>query len=429
MTTTNLAMKKHRVVSLTTSLFYDAVRRYIEETKPDPLARRQLESWVLEWKDNNGCSDSAAAAAQSATEANIGGNKNNSNKIDSSVLVDADNDPTTTGTVADDGKSCPDNNRFALRGRLEILGDYVSVVLETDCSWTTTTTPPHDDAGGRDSGNSNINRHVDGELFYSCHVRSARLLLDPPVVPTRDGPAVGAAPAPQEDDGADVDRKVQAKIRDRTIARLRQDSYISKLLREEEPERKQPQQQPRHPNGDADDDAGGGSADETGPVLATARIRVDRNRNVLEERVDVTDSLAEALRRAVWPAAESSLDVVELILALPSLPCCATAPASSSGAARSAATNTTAPSRSTTTTTTTTTTPLANRAKLRMLEDAMLDACEREGEDQLLEDLNLATDKQNGQTNATTKSRNEEEEEDDGAGEPAFKRKKSESSR
>jgi hypothetical protein len=36
-----------------------------------------------------------------------------------------------------------------------------------------------------------------------------------------------------------------------------------------------------------------------------------------------------------------------------------------------------------------TTTPLANRAKLRLLEDAMLDECEKEGEGELIQELTI----------------------------------------
>ena len=56
---------------------------------------------------------------------------------------------------------------------------------------------------------------------------------------------------------------------------------------------------------------------------------------------------------------------MEVILALPSLPCQSTARVS-------------------------TTTRLANRAKLRLLEDAMLDECEKEGDDEIIEDLTIS---------------------------------------
>ena len=126
------------------------------------------------------------------------------------------------------------------------------------------------------------------------------------------------------------------------ISRLRQDSYIAKLLDLEE--------------------------NSTTVCLAQASIYVNAAKFELEERVDVSEIVAEALRRALWSSTITSLDMVEVILALPSLPC------------RSAATPTTK----------TKTTRLANRAKLRLLEDAMMDECEKEGDDQLIQDLNIS---------------------------------------
>jgi hypothetical protein len=82
-----------------------------------------------------------------------------------------------------------------------------------------------------------------------------------------------------------------------------------------------------------------------------------------EERVDVVDHVAESLRRAVFSQAESSLDVIEMLLALPILPM---------------SVHDIAPC------------PLADRAKLRLLEDAMFDACEREGEDEIIGDLQIS---------------------------------------
>ena len=91
----------------------------------------------------------------------------------------------------------------------------------------------------------------------------------------------------------------------------------------------------------------------------------------MEERVNVSDPVAEGLRRALFSQAESSLDLVEILLSLPILPT-----ATSSATATATALSFTC--------------PLANRAKLRLLEDAMLDACEREGEDDLIDDLTIS---------------------------------------
>eukprot|EP00536_Pseudo-nitzschia_multiseries_P018991 jgi/Psemu1/293730/fgenesh1_pg.3545_\ len=166
------------------------------------------------------------------------------------------------------------------------------------------------------------------------------------------------------------------------VARLRKDSYISKLVEgldaakatkkgtntTKGSKKKNRPHQSSQQHDEHDDD------DDDGLCLARASIYVNASTFEMEERVDVTETVAETLRRALWSSAPSSLDVVEVVLALPSLPC------------------------ATTTTTTTTksstsgkkTTRLANRARLRMLEDAMLDECEKEGDERILEDLNIS---------------------------------------
>ena len=130
--------------------------------------------------------------------------------------------------------------------------------------------------------------------------------------------------------------KADAKIRSKMVPRLREDAYISKLFGNE-------------------------------PVpLAQAKIRVDTTD--LEERVDVSEDICEGCRRAVWSSAESPLEVVEVLLQFPSLPTTI-----HDGPMDGASTH------------------LANRAKLRLLEDAMLDACEQEGDGDIINDLKISS--------------------------------------
>jgi hypothetical protein len=121
-------------------------------------------------------------------------------------------------------------------------------------------------------------------------------------------------------------------------------------------------------------------------ILAQATIQV--NDQHLEERVHVSEQLCEAVKRAVWSSAESPLDVIELILNLPSLP-----------------------SMATSTDDKTKKTPLANRAKLQLLEDAMVDACEQEWEGEIMGNLKIS------------ETANEQQDDDDG-GKPSQKKKK-----
>lgn len=137
-----------------------------------------------------------------------------------------------------------------------------------------------------------------------------------------------------------AEKKAQEKIRSKMIQRLKEDAYIKRLSPDKDSKKKS--------------------------ILCEARVNVSSEGGQLEERVDVTDNVAEGLRRALFSQAESALDVVELLLSLPLLP----------GSAHAL---------------TSIHCPLADRAKLRLLEDAMFDACEREGEDELIDELKIST--------------------------------------
>lgn len=84
---------------------------------------------------------------------------------------------------------------------------------------------------------------------------------------------------------------------------------------------------------------------------------IDHTNDSMEERFFTDEEIAEAVRRAVWSTADR-IDIIDLLgrLYLPS---------SSSG-------------------------DLGNRARLRLLEDAMYDACEQEGEEELVEELQIS---------------------------------------
>jgi hypothetical protein len=306
-------------VTLTTEAFQSALANYIDETKPDPIVKRQLESWTLTWENEEAETPAAAAAAAAAVEDLFGDNNDDNGDKDTSDLWR--------------------NLNHRLQGSLTIQGEYVSVKLQFGCAWkgfddsnttaaaaaaaaAATTTTTTKEMTKKASNNNGI-------LLYCCRVCSAKLV--------------------NPSDSVD---KTERKIRQKMMQRLQQDSYISKLL------------------------ALGSQKKSTDtptfdPTLAKARIHVNETKFVLEERVDVSETVAEALRRALWSSAESSLDMVEVLLALPALPGTNHQPKNSSNSQS------------------TTTTPLANRAKLRMLEDAMVDECEKEGEGELIQELSI----------------------------------------
>jgi hypothetical protein len=125
--------------------------------------------------------------------------------------------------------------------------------------------------------------------------------------------------------------KSDQKIHDRMVQRLKQDDYVQKIL--EKP-------------------------------LELCQATINRDFDHLEERVHCNQVAAEAIRRSIFSTAESALDVFDWVLALPALPCTLHSQLI-------------------------TRTVLADRAKLRVLEDAMYDACEQEEEEEILRELKL----------------------------------------
>jgi hypothetical protein len=301
-----------KAITLTTEAFQVALERYIDETKPDPLARRQLESWTMKWE--NGMDNASTPTLEEE-------------------LIDNRDDGYVSGDSVD---------VFTHRvlGTLIIQGDYVVVKLQFHCAWshagdTTTTTTC-----------SSSQKSNDGILVYSCRVHSAKFC-----------------------DKSDNDDKKEQKIRQKTISRLQQDTYLAKLVT-------MGNTQPSSSTftTTTTTTTATTTVSSLDPLfLAKAKIHVDQTKNIMEERVDVSDIVAEALRRAVWNSSESSLDLVELILALPSLP--GTRHHHHQGSSKENQHFETS--------------PLADRAKLRLLEDAMLDECEKEGEGDLIQELSI----------------------------------------
>ena len=134
------------------------------------------------------------------------------------------------------------------------------------------------------------------------------------------------------------EKRADSKIRRKMIERLRTDDYISKLLTATEP---------------------------LELCQATVQLKKDDPEAQLQERVSCSETTAEAIRRAIFSTSDAPIDVFDVVCSMPILPCTFHNQVLSE------------------------TTPLADRAKLRLLEDAMYDACENEGEEELVEELQL----------------------------------------
>ena len=150
--------------------------------------------------------------------------------------------------------------------------------------------------------------------------------------------------------------KTEAKIRTQMRERLQRDDYIAKLL-------------PQRSSKNRKEASSVAPLQQQAVELCQASV-TSNGSNHLEERVYCNEAAAEAVRRALYSTSNNGpIDVFELVCSLPLLPI-------------STSTNTTASIG--------TTTKLANRAKLRLLEDAMYDACENEGEEELVQELRLS---------------------------------------
>lgn len=277
-------------VALLSDQFEKALDRYIDYHKPDPICRKQLEGWSLEWKTQQ-------------------------------------IQPKTDEDASDTDSSSPGASH-QLSGTLEIAGEYMVILLEVVSRWRHT--------GAVAGGGSKAKQHY-GEFLFSCHA-SARFLTKSELKKRKK----------QDKDAGKS--KAEDKIRGKMVSRLREDDYISKLL---------------STSSDADEAEAPPSEKQ---MLAQAKIQFSPDD--LEERVTTSENVCEGIKRAIWSSAESPLDIVEVLLQFPFLP--VTDLESSED----------------------TTSSLANRAKLRLLEDAMCDACEKEGEDELLDDLRISEKKQ-----------------------------------
>jgi hypothetical protein len=259
-----------------------------------------------------------------------------------------------TTTTHEKDRAVTDAHQNLLQGELHIGGSYMVVTLQVTCAWSAS-------SSCEDKDNHNPQY---GSFYYAC--RAAARFWTKSEFRKRQKQKDG-----DDDDGSSSrNKKAQEAIRTKMVARLREDAYISKLL------------STTLLDEHGDDTA---TAKPVFVLLAHATIQVD-GPNDLEERVDVSEDICEAVKRAVWSSAESPLDVVELLLQLPCLP-------TTTSQAKNA-----------------TTTPLANRAKLRLLEDAMVDACEKVGEDGILDDLKLSNDNDtsNGGTSSAASSKKNE---------------------
>lgn len=252
--------------------------------------------------------------------------------------------------LANDASSSSSSGREErrIRGTLSLRGDHVTVALRCE----------RDDVSDDESGERSLRFRIEAHGRLNTLDGSGE----------EDENVVGAT------DGRDEkERRTEARVRRKTLERLASDPYVRMLLN-------------ARPD---DDDATAGRAtnldapssrSSSRPLLLCEAVTRSNGAESYdgtgsstsvgkkEERVHVSYDVLTCIQRAIFPRLECNLSVLEILLRFPWL-----------GVSTS--------DRSSSTT---------NRMVLLLLEDAMVDACDVEGEDEMLEDLTISGDGDRG---------------------------------
>jgi len=285
------------------------------------------------------------------------------------------------------------NNRTSLvNGVLTLSSEYISIVIRVVCEFrvssfsaskTTLTTTLSDDkiapkaVGATSSIHSEdvLKSFFDDEFYFQLivHAKLKSKSLETTI-------------ADENDDNLTM--KKTHRLHLGMTNRLQSDVSIRRLLLLPDIDRSE--------NHTANNNIINSSNIDEGITLCEALIQ--RNRSTqsleLEERVNVDESILDGVRSAIYSHAEDNLDVLELLLNMPYLPRIAGGfifPLCNNAKGRGGEVGDPVSSSFTSDDATTMTiiNELAQRAYMRLLEDAMFDACEKEGEDELLDDLTI----------------------------------------
>ena len=144
--------------------------------------------------------------------------------------------------------------------------------------------------------------------------------------------------APKTDESlSEKEANAAKRVREKMVERLQSDDYIRKSI----------------------------NKDVEHQTFLEATVRI-KSTGELEERVYCDENTAEAIRRGLFTTAENRLDVFDWMVSLPFLP-------SSAHQGQVGVTS-----------------PLADRVKLRCLEEATCDACDQEEEEVLVDELHIS---------------------------------------
>ena len=247
-----------------------------------------------------------------------------------------------------DAKVQIDKHTNGTRGILTIIGEYTTVILKACCNWKVPV----------DNVSSMCEMHF--ELY-------AQASFTPKSLWKRH------AQPPQENIGKKEER-LNDKIRSGVINRMKEDPYVRRIMKEEMVLLCDASIQfklhvpPPPPACTVENKKDIGTVHPTG-VSRLPSSCIDE----LEERVYVSEDALEGLRRGLFSQMESSIFAMELLLAMPYLP------------QRSHSKNLDERNEKKLEV------MLSERVVMRVLEDVMVNECEKEGEDDLLSDLNIST--------------------------------------
>lgn len=365
----------------TTGWIQAALEHYIETNKPDPIMERQMRAWSLVW--------SACSSTSSSTT-------------------------TTTDTS---GASCSTTS-----GQLMWSSDYLRVTIQSECKWHVK--EEEEVVINNDNNNNNNNNHHPTRTTTSKHHHHqgspSLASLDFTCRVVQLDPLVESSPTTTTT--TTVQKGMQQRLaHDPEIQRLRRSSTSIRVGGNQTIKTNQTRSVHTKKETDAitttttmeeDKDESDGdsrllcqaqiqcSPNAIDPSSSSSSHTTNNNNNntllsppsmtCLAERVWTNPRALEGVRRAVWGTADSWMDVLDwlthfLLLVVPF-----------SFAAEG--TEPTAKTKTTTRRIESLQRALSHRAHLRLLEDALCDACEQQAEEEMIQDLDLASSHKKART-------------------------------
>jgi hypothetical protein len=264
---------------ITTQQCSDALHRYIDEAKPDLLAKNQMLNLKVDWEPRM--------------------------DLEKILLHEGQTAGRTLGTLTLSSEyiSVMINVRCQWKVRLDAAAGNNAVSSSTNCAISEI------DSGNGCENHISWNTHFDNELHFIMRVNASCIPLNAYNNSVERASAATEA-NDHEENSQKLNRKERStsrKLRSGMIKRLRADPFIRSLL--------------------LDEDKSGAAASD-GVLLCEALIQQNSKREhdaksrsmKCEERVNVNSECIEGIRNAILSHCEDNLDVLEMLLRMPYLP-------------------------------------------------------------------------------------------------------------